>query len=183
MSAHSICLSTGHYYGYVAVQDHSVPIGFDWMETYAPKYTVAGHYGVNVDGSRGKFIKNATYSCLNRLFYTLPKSTGQKRWTPLNFSPVSGELGIWLTYPLFNSTSLSVNGTVYNSAGARKFLGVVYCSAYISVIQSFLRAAYEGTDRRVFIVDVTSGYLVAASWDVDYYTYDSTGTKVRYNVL
>lgn len=173
----SLCQANGHFYGYPA--EPTYPRGFGFVETFPPLYTNASTYLVNNDGTRGQLQKLSTYECGTRGWYKESKSLGYSTWSSPNLSPVTGQFGLFLQYPIFNTTYIDSSGEIKISAGSKKFIATILVVTYLSNIVTFLSEAYKNSDRKVFLVDKPTGILLASSFDAVLTSKSVAGKTVR----
>jgi hypothetical protein len=102
----SLCEANGHFYSYPS--DATLLRGFGYIETSPPKYTNASNYLVNHDGTQGEFKYFSTFECATRLWYKQAQSLGISTWIKPNFSPITGQLALFLQYPIFNTTYIGM---------------------------------------------------------------------------
>jgi hypothetical protein len=159
----SLCEANGHFYSFPS--EPTYERGFGFIETFPPEYTNASNYLVNDDGTRGDFKFLSTFECATRLWFKQAQSLGYSTWIKPNFSPITGQLALFLQYPIFNTTYIDSTGAVKVSVGSRKFIAGIVVVCYLSNLATFLNDAYKNSDRKVFFVDKPTGILLAASFD------------------
>ena len=72
-----------------------------------------------------------------------------------------------LVIPLTNNTNLNTRGNVN---GPSHFIGVIAVDVLFEAISAFLKSAYAGTDRNVFVVDKATLSLLGSSLDAKLYS-------------
>lgn len=173
----ALCEANGHFYAYPA--NTTLARGFGFIETSPPGYRSASNYLVNDDGSRGEFKHYSSFECATRLWYKKAKSLGYSTWITPNFSPITGQLALYLQYPIFNTTYIDTTGNVKIAKGPKKFIAGIAVISYISNLATFLNNAYKNSDRKVFLVDKPTGILLASSFDTTLVAKSATGQNVR----
>jgi hypothetical protein len=107
-----------------------------------------------MDGSKGAYQSFALYDCRLRGWYKAVK----KAKTPVWATPF-----ISLAYLNYDPTITLVKPFFVNSANTSTYYGSVGANIYLSAISKYLKGIYANTDRQVFIVDKTNGYLIGTS--------------------
>jgi len=155
---------TGLFYGYLANSYH--------VNSANVKKRYSVYYSINHDGSRGKYMTNSTYECRTRPWYMNVINYGYvAAWTVPYISTVTGASVFNLAVPLFRNVS---------HPSASGFYGVMTVAIYLTEITKYLLDAYKDTDRSVFIVEKTTGQLIANTLGIPLNTKNAKGTLVTY---
>ena len=118
---------------------------------------------------------NQTYDPRGRPWYLQAKALRKPSWSSLYLDSSTGDPVITFVIPISN---YSLNGRYY------RFAGAVAVDLFLTDITHFLQSAYANTDRRVYIVDSDSGYLLGSSWDAVTATFGPDGSvSVPYNTI
>ena len=166
-----IGFETKLWYGYIGkyyeVNTLNVPYGLGRLTL---------NYLTNPDGSAGSYDSNATYDTTLRGWYKLAKSVKTKTWFGPFISLANGNSNptIALAIPLYRNVTNS-NGQII---ATNQFYGVLSSNIYLTDISNYLSNAYKNTDRNVFVVDKTTGYLIATTLGVPLFTVVN-GAKVN----
>ena len=157
-----IGFETGLFYGYLANTYQ--------VNTAKVKKRYSVYYSINHDGSRGKYMTNATYDCRTRPWYTTVIKNGYvAAWTVPFVSAITGASVFNLGIPLFRNIS---------QPSASGFYGVMTVAVYLTVITKYLSDAYKNTDISVFIVEKTTGQLIANTLGIPLNTKNAKGVLV-----
>jgi len=148
---------------------NSVGVGFDngVFLTYsndASKYLLVSYadttkrrnrYTVLSNGLPKKFSSNDTFDLKKRPPYVQAKAANAIIWSsPFILQTLPAKPGIAIVYPIFNTTFAGVY---------KAFAGAFILTITLDQISSFLVKTFKDTNRNVFIVEKSSGILMANS--------------------
>ena len=119
---------------------------------------ISQNYIVNNDGSKGSYDSNYTYDCRVRSWYNTSKLALQQQWVkPYVSLAINNKYpAISLTSPLFKYDQITQKNI---------FFGAIGMTTYLEVISEFLVSNFNFPGSSVFIVDSSSGVLIATSID------------------
>ena len=103
------------------------------------------------------------YDCTSRPWYKQAKTAQVISWSA-PYLQTNNVPGVSLVVPLVNSSF----------AGANGFVGTVAANIQLDQISAFLKSSYQDTGINVFIVEKSSGYLIASSLDALVYAIGPT---------
>ena len=159
-----LCLENGMFYAYSGLLFFNVLY----------KDHVNSFYLVNSDGTPSIYLGNITFYPELRPWYVETKATLTSRWVgPFIANAQGANPAVTLTRPIF------YNDTVPNSKN-NHLIGILAANIYLTSISTFLKNAYQNTDRSVFVVDKETGYLIASTMDDALSTTDDNGTVSFY---
>lgn len=110
---------------------------------------------------------NSSYDTRARPWYIQAKKTLSLIWTSPYLDATTGYPVITLATPVTNQ---SFNNMM------KKFTGVIGADVFLTDISTFLVNAFQNTERKVFIVDAPTGYLMGNSLGVSTSTTSSSGS-------
>jgi len=112
-------------------------------------------FTVKSNGQPDNFYINDTFNILTRTPYILAKTKKVKCWSSPFFLQALPSLPvISIVHPFFNSTF---------SGKYNNFVGTIIGTISLQQISLFLSSAYMNSDRKVFLVEKSSGTLIANS--------------------
>ena len=131
-------------------------------------------YASDSAGRIKQFIYNITYDCKKTPWYKSIDKGSNAIWTHPFMSVIGNYPSISYVKPI---TNISVNSMHENG-----ILAVLSANIFFKEISDFLRKSYQesGSEIEVFMVDQSSGFLVASSLNASLYTIDANGFRVYY---
>lgn len=107
-------------------------------------------FAVNKDGTPGKYLGYQNLTCTTRVWYKAGKAAKAPVWSPVYYSTTTKTSVFNFMLPLFK-----------NQSDPKTFIGLLNSAAYLTDVTSFLTQSYKGTNRLVFIMDNSTGQLLA----------------------
>ena len=161
------------FYGYIGVY-------LEINNSTDRNHRITNFYYINQDGTAGPYTNHSLdYDTTKRLWYTVAKQMSIETWVGpfLSLANNNENPTMALAIPLYrNITDSSGNIIAIN-----QFYGVLSSNIYLADISAYLATTYQKTDRNIFIVCQTTGYLIATTFGAPLYYVDNKGRKVRMN--
>ena len=124
---------------------------------------------LNTSGVPGRVLGHESYDCTIRPWYTTAKTNLVASWTA-PFIQVNNKPAVSYVIPIITNSSY---------AGLTGFVGALAFNMQFDQISQHLMRSYQNSSTSVFIVEKSSGYLIASSLPAMSYYTTSGGTNVR----
>lgn len=160
-----LALENGLYYLYGRYQNASSNTGNIYFDITEPNVVIDGKFWVdryNIDQKTGAQVSkvryNYTYDARVRPWYQYGMSAKQAIWSKPYLDLYTHNPLITYTTPVMNQT---LNHKTY------EYAGLLCADQFLTDISNYLQQAYSGSNRRIFIIDKSTGNLIGNSWGAD----------------
>jgi hypothetical protein len=158
VSAHVALEADGAFFGYAIMNDV-----YYYRMTDAQRFYDADNltlYSFNTDWNGNPVelfdhpgpLSNVTYDPRKQPWYNSVKLNLSKSWSQPYYSLQSYRPVVSVIYPIFNKT--------FNGYGDKTFIGTVGFDVNLQVVDSLLKIRFSEADVEVFIIDISTGYLL-----------------------
>jgi len=111
-------------------------------------------HALNSTGLPGRFLGSRAYDCTTRPWYITAQSTMTTSWTAPFIQASNNIPAVSFVVPIITTDSY---------AGRSGFVGALSFNVQLTLISQYLMHAYSNSSNSVFIVEKSSGYLIASS--------------------